>query len=757
MELRKTGFMIRSRWHLPLLLGLLAVATPLAASDIQQVLFNFVKPMAVVGITLEDADLPSATAEAAPEGDILRRVTFSPAQRPTLRMSPAQGRWDWSAADYVSLRIQNAMSWDMTLEVAIEGEQGALGLQASIELPAGPPQTLLVPLRAVSPEALGMRAGPPMPQMVEGQRVLLAPRVEGSLDRARVGALSLSLRSPQAPQSILLGRFGIRTGRAVERSILTGLIDRYGQYSRADWPEKIRSDEQLRSAYAAEAAQLRDWERQTPARDRFGGLLGGPVFEASGFFRTEKRGGRWWLVTPEGHPFWSLGVNAVTADGSRTYVEGREPMFAELPAEGEPLAAFFGEGDDRRGVAAQAGRRFGHGRWFDFLGANRQRIAPQASADQLAGEWRQRTLERLSAWGFNSLGNWSDPALAAQARMPYSLPLSIAGDYATVSSGFDWWGAMPDPFDPRFAMAAERVIAIAARDHRDDPWLLGYYADNELAWAGRDGSAQARYGLAFGALTLSMDSPAKRAFVKQLKAKYLGHEALAEAWGIELAAWEALEAPGYAAPLPGEGHPAIAEDYSAFLRLYADAYFKTLRDALQWHAPNHLLLGGRFAVSTPEAITSCARYCDLLSFNLYTPLPGQGLDDSLLARLDKPVLISEFHFGSRDRGPFWGGVSEAANERARGDSYRTFLEAALKSPYIVGAHWFQYLDQPASGRLLDGENGHIGLVGITGLPFAGFVDTVRRSNLAALSRLSAMARSMPAVEPLPPREDSAGS
>ena len=52
MELRKTGFMIRSRWHLPLLLGLLAVATPLAASDIQQVLFNFVKPMAVVGITL---------------------------------------------------------------------------------------------------------------------------------------------------------------------------------------------------------------------------------------------------------------------------------------------------------------------------------------------------------------------------------------------------------------------------------------------------------------------------------------------------------------------------------------------------------------------------------------------------------------------------------------------------------------------------------------------------------------------------------
>ncbi len=510
----------------------------------------------------------------------------------------------------------------MTLEVAIEGEQGAPGLQASIDLPPGPPQTLVMPLRAIAPEDFGMRAGVPMPVTQDGQRLLLASKVTGELNRSQVGAVKLFLTSPKAAQDILVGRFGTRAGNDEYHKAYTGIVDGFGQSTRSDWPEKVKSAEQLANAWKGEAAQLRDWERQTPARDRFGGLLGGPVFEASGFFRTEKRGGRWWLVTPEGHPFWSLGVNAVTADGSRTYVEGREPMFAELPAEDEPLAAFFGEGDDRRGVAAQAGpcvRQWPLVRFLCRQPLPRRWWADQASADQLAGEWRQRTLERLSAWGFNSLGNWSDPALAAQARMPYSLPLSIAGDYATVSSGFDWWGAMPDPFDPRFAMAAERAIAIAARDHRDDPWLLGYYADNELAWAGRgDDSAQAHFALAFGTLTLSMDSPAKRAFVKQLKAKYLGHEALAEAWGIELAAWEALEAPGYAAPLPGEGHPAIAEDYSAFLRLYADAYFKTLRDALQWHAPNHLLLGPRFAVSTPEALTSCARYCDLLSFNLYT-------------------------------------------------------------------------------------------------------------------------------------------
>jgi hypothetical protein len=43
-------------------------------------------------------------------------------------------------------------------------------------------------------------------------------------------------------------------------------------------------------------------------------------------------------------------------------------------------------------------------------------------------------------------------------------------------------------------------------------------------------------------------------------------------------------------------------------------------------------------------------------------------------------------------------------------------------------HWFQYLDQPATGRMLDGENGHLGLVGITDVPYQGFVDAVRKAN-----------------------------
>ena len=42
--------------------------------------------------------------------------------------------------------------------------------------------------------------------------------------------------------------------------------------------------------------------------DRFGGWKG-KRFKATGFFRTEHDGKRWWLVTPGGHAFISFGVN----------------------------------------------------------------------------------------------------------------------------------------------------------------------------------------------------------------------------------------------------------------------------------------------------------------------------------------------------------------------------------------------------------------------------------------------------------------
>jgi hypothetical protein len=232
--------------------------------------------------------------------------------------------------------------------------------------------------------------------------------------------------------------------------------------------------------------------------------------------------------------------------------------------------------------------------------------------------------------------------------------------------------------------------------------------------------------------------PAKRALLKQLRDKYRNHSGLSRAWGIELPAWELMEDPGFDAPLPNAEYPAIERDMQAFLRLYADTYFKTIADSLEWHAPNHMLLGGRFASSIPEAVEACAQFCDVLSFNFYTREPQHGFDFATLRPLDKPLMVTEFHFGSRDRGPFWGGVAEVHKEQERGPAYAHFLSRALDEPQIVGAHWFQYLDQPVTGRLLDGENGHLGLVAITDRPWDDFVKRVRQANLDAAAMILKM-------------------
>jgi len=675
--------------------------------------------------TIETA-LNQVQRDGAPvtvEGMSLQRYTFEPSQQPQLVVTLSEGEWDWSKEGALRVSVQNAMQWAVTLTVDIDGAAESQHLHATIGVPAGPPQTLVVPLHATSPRAMGMQAGPPMPSVTGGQRILLATTVEGSLDLAHVKAVRLGIPAPTAPQTLLFGKLDTSKGDKDLRDAYTGIVDAWGQYTRGQWPGKVDSDDALRGRKhkpheAAEAA--------APARkgfDRYGGRTDLPAFKATGWFRSERRGDRWHLVTPEGHAFFSLGVNVVDDDGGRTYIEGREFMFKDLPPNSGRWAPFYGKDDKRDGDRlASAGLGYNHGRWFDFYSAN----LFLADGRHWRQAWRTRTLERLDDWGFNTLGNWSDQALTQTRRMAYTRSINITGVFGNVSSGYDYWGRMPDPFDPRFAQAADAAVAQASKDVHDDPWLLGYFADNELAWAGQ--GPDGRWGLAQGTLRGEARSPAKQAFIGVLKKKYGDAAKLATAWGITFDAWEALEATNFAAPKPDEAHPAIADDYSAWLRQYADQYFRTVAQAIHKHDPHHLFLGGRFAVHTPEAMASCAAYCDVVSFNAYADVPEHAFDAAAFAKLGKPALITEFHFGSNDRGSFGKGVVPVWTEQQRGEAYARYIAAAAANPSIVGAHWFQYVDQPVTGRLLDGENAHIGLVAITDRPFKGFVDAVREAN-----------------------------
>jgi len=76
-------------------------------------------------------------------------------------------------------------------------------------------------------------------------------------------------------------------------------------------------------------------------------------------------------------------------------------------------------------------------------------------------------------------------------------------------------------------------------------------------------------------------------------------------------------------------------------------------------------------------------------------------------------------------------------ERAAG--FRNTLQALARLPYVIGADWFQYYDEPPQGRF-DGEDFNFGLVDVHDQPYAALTRTARELDLTALKNRRPPAR-----------------
>lgn len=698
--------------------------------------------------------------------DGFRPITFKPtatAARINLPLKADDPR-AWLQARSLKLHVQNAMPWPVSLQVMISDQNGA-ALKTQFALLPGPAYTLVIPLAATRALRWGMRSAPPTPFIHDGERLLVASEVTGKIGLDQVSAIELLVPAPDSTQTLRIGKGFLEAKRDDERLLYTEIIDCLGQFSRRNWPGKQAIDStQNRSApeCAANGLRQRDSNQVSSAsknrtgevhRDAYGGLIlpGWPSGKlASGFFGTyrmpsiNQQPGRWLLLTPAGNPFFSLGVNAVQLRNSATFVEGREFMFADLPKPDDPLAVFYARSDSSETLAASAGaqkgRGFGKGRSFDFYQANLYR----RYGSTFPRHWTEMSANRLKRWHFNTIGSWSDQDFAQASGLPHTAIIHIEGDFKRLSDGHDWWSGIPDVFDPGFEAAVKATLAPAVSAHRGDPYLLGYFVDNELGW-GNGGAADPATRWKLALLVLAMDgyepeAYAKQAFVKWLQDRYASVDALSKAWETPLTDWRDVVAPLNILNERNLALTAVANDLSALSSLHAERYFSLVGRTLKGLDPDHLYLGARFASRTPEAVAACAKYCDVVSFNLYVPDIESGFEATQFAQHDKPALLSEFHFGSADRGPFWAGVMTVAREQDRSPAYKKMLTSVLANPQFVGAHWFQFLDQPATGRWLDGENGHLGLIDITDAPWPEFVQGVTQANQAVLESLAGRLR-----------------
>ena len=85
------------------------------------------------------------------------------------------------------------------------------------------------------------------------------------------------------------------------------------------------------------------------------------------------------------------------------------------------------------------------------------------------------------------------------------------------------------------------------------------------------------------------------------------------------------------------------------------------------------------------------------------------------------MLIGEFHFGTTTNGVWGGGLKHAYSLENQSKLLEQYLSEAVQHSSIIGAHWFQWSDQPATGRLNDSENFRIGFVSVTDVPYQDLV------------------------------------
>jgi len=70
---------------------------------------------------------------------------------------------------------------------------------------------------------------------------------------------------------------------------------------------------------------------------------------------------------------------------------------------------------------------------------------------------------------------------------------------------------------------------------------------------------------------------------------------------------------------------------------------------------------------------------------------------------------------------------QVRDQTERGVAYRYYVENAFAMPEMIGTHWFQWADQPCTGRF-DGENYNIGLVDVTDRPYTELIDALKATH-----------------------------
>jgi len=448
-------------------------------------------------------------------------------------------------------------------------------------------------------------------------------------------------------------------------------FDEFGQSNLVEWPGKAHSLADLEADWRAEEAEVVTTDAYNYSK--FGGYRQKQV-KATGFFRTEKIDGRWWLVDPEGYLFLSVGIDCVNYGngGNVRAYDMRPNMYKEIPSD-EVMAILSGRPQTPPSATPAAP-------------AAAQRRAPTPSlglwnlyrryGENFREQAREMVIKRMDKWGLNTIANWSSAEIYNMNRKAFILSLGGLGMDGQLMG-------LCDIYRPDYIASLERSISATVSRNLDNPWLIGYFVANEPAWLNEE----------VRLCQIILDGP-ERPIQKALKA-YLDKNGDTDA------------------------------NRRAFIVNSFDIFLHDVNRIFKKYDPHHLNMGIRFGDPDgvgEDVLKACATAFDVFSFNCYMEAPLPSMMDRAMEIMDLPMIIGEYHFGTVDHGlaqSLW----QVENQQQRGVAYRYYTENAYAHPALVGTGYFQWCDQEMSGRN-DGENYNCGVIDVTDRPYKEQVEAM---------------------------------
>lgn len=434
--------------------------------------------------------------------------------------------------------------------------------------------------------------------------------------------------------------------------------------------------------------------------DLYGGYTGLTGTNTSGFFRTEKINGRYWLITPDNNVFWAVSPTTVN------YIHN----WGQIPL----------------------------GMDYNVTLLNYMRNNPTGQPG-----WLTSLHQRFESWGINSLGGFSQDISGTGGR---KIPETMRNHFMTsrhqsrggnmVNSSF------PDVFDEPNWTDSANSFASAIAAYKTDPYRIGQFPDNEIRWS------QGNQNVATYYFARAATEPGKQYMVNIfLHGRHAGDLAgLNAAWGTSYTSWNGSEPTSLinqtVLPPDDPSYPGRKADKVAFVREVADKYYSTVTTVIRSNDPNHLVCSDRIALWSgafepayddynKQIWEVAGQYCDVIAVNSYQDTAyfeaAFGYFGKVFRHAGKPILITEWCRGGNDT-PIshktWALPNQTCRaERAIQVAQETWNLQVPDDPndgmpayYIMGMQWFQYDDEPALGRA-DGENWNAGLVNITDEPY----------------------------------------